>query len=767
MALTGGERDKRILFTAALCAVTLVCIFLFFKQILLSGKPLYGSDFVLQFYPWKTFIYDELRNRGTLPFWNPYLFSGSPFVTNIQASMFYPLGFLYDLVPPSIAYGYSTMIHCALGFCFMVLFMRSLTVNRAGSFFGAVVFAFNGYFMGHLYAGHLSFMQTYLWIPLVFLFLHRFTLSKRFTASVAAGLILGFQILGGFPQITFYTLIASTLFMLYGIASRWSRQSGSEMVKVASGLVVCLFLGFCLSAVQVLPTLEYSRLSTRAGGISYAMATYESLNPKELLAFLVPDLYGNPVDQTYWRSREFWHFWESCGYVGILPLFLLFVKGDRPEKKWEGGFFLFLAALAVFLALGKYNPLYPFIYRMPGFNSFRIPAQIIFLYVFSVAVLSGIGLGSIADGGWSFRRGYALFAWLTGGVLLLAVLSLHLFPFHFYSFLFKNFADGPVNHADLSLLSARMSASVDRAALCFFLSLFLLWAVKGRRLRASLFGVLACAIVFFELYLFGAPFVKTHEFVTSGDKRRLLDQLPNSPVEGRVVTMDPMFRTNDGLEYGFPSILGYDPLILKRYAEFVLSSQGLPPDEHVVNLSWITHPQDKLLRLLHVRQQVSGGQVTNMENSVPYAFFVEEAAFKEEDKILSTLKDDAFDPMKVVVLEREPAAGHIAGARQGEPPHASCEVVSYSLEQIIIKASSSRPGYLVVSEVFYPGWGATVDGRSVEIQRGNFLFRVIPLNAGAHEVRMSFVSWPFRIGAVVSLAALILSLGFLLIRRAR
>ena len=757
-------RNKALDFSVAFLLV--LCTLVFFVNVLLSDESLYGGDFVLYFHPLKQFIRDEMVRAVTLPLWNIYQFSGAPLITNIQASLFYPLGFLYYLMTPDIAYVYSTIFHCIIGSILMFLLMRSMSVSPVGSFFGAIVFAFNGYFMGHLYAGHLSFMQNYIWIPVIFLFLHRFTLSKRLPAATAAGLILGLQILGGFPQIAFYTLFASTLFILYKAVTGWSRQSVRDIVKLGSGLILFLFLGFCLAAVQVLPTLEFSRLSTRAGGINYAMATYESLHPKEILAFLVPDLYGNPVDQTYWRSRGFWHFWESCGYVGILPLFLLFVKGDRAEKKGERGFFVFLAFLAVFLALGKYNPLYPLIYRMPGFNSFRIPAQILFLYVFSVAVLSAIGLGKIADGEWSFRRGYTLFAWLTGGVLFLAVLSLHLFPFHFYSFLFRNFAEGPVNHADLSLLSARIIASLDRTVLFFFLSLFLLWAVKARRLRVSLFGVLACTIVFLDLYLFGAPLVKTHKFVTPDEKRRLLDQLPSSPVEGRVVTTDPMFRTNDGLEYGFPSILGYDPLILKRYADFCLFSQDLPADHHVVNLSGITNPRAKLLRLLHVRKWVSEGRVINLENTVPYAFFVEEAVVKKENEVLTYLQSDPFDPVKVVVLEEgESGTGNISKKGKGEALESSCEVISYSLERIILKTSSNRPGYLVVSEVFYPGWRASVDGQGVEIYRGNYLFRVIPLDAGEHEVRMSFVSWPLRIGAVISLVALTLSLCFLVIRK--
>jgi len=61
-------------------------IFLFFGKIIITGQTLFGLDFIHQFYPWKKFIYDHLWSHGLLPFWNPYLFSGTPFIANIQAS---------------------------------------------------------------------------------------------------------------------------------------------------------------------------------------------------------------------------------------------------------------------------------------------------------------------------------------------------------------------------------------------------------------------------------------------------------------------------------------------------------------------------------------------------------------------------------------------------------------------------------------------------------------------------------------------------------
>ncbi len=176
---------------------------IFFIKVLSSGGTLFGGDFVTYFFPLKTFIRNHLLTHGSLPFWNPFLFSGTPLLANIQGSMFYPLGFLYYLLPSDSAYVYSTILHFILGCCFMYLLMRGLSVSLAGSFMSAIIFIFNGYFMGHVYAGHLTFVQTYIWIPLIFLFLYRFFQSMDFKNAVITGLLLGVQILGGFPQLAF------------------------------------------------------------------------------------------------------------------------------------------------------------------------------------------------------------------------------------------------------------------------------------------------------------------------------------------------------------------------------------------------------------------------------------------------------------------------------------------------------------------------------------------------------------------------------------
>lgn len=617
--------------------------------------------------------------------------------------------------------------------------------------------------MGHVYAGHLTFVQAYIWIPLVFLFLYKFIKTKKYKNAIIAGLLLGVQILGGFPQLAFYTILGVLLFGLYKGLYYLSHQSVRDAGKLAIGLFLIIILGFALSSIQILPTIEFAKFSTRSGGVDYAFATYQSLNPKELLAFLLPDIFGNPLDQTYWPSSDAHHFWESCGYVGLLPLFLIFIKVETTSLRTLRRFFLVLLVLALFLAFGKYNPLYPLIYRLPGFHSFRIPAQIIFLYVFGIAVVSGIGMEGMQHDGWHTNRSFIPFYSLIGTIFLLLLIGLSLFPYPLFFSLFRNFADGPVTHADLSSLYGRMSSSIYQGVIIFLTASLLFFVMKRRGIYPGVQNILFPAIVLIDLYLFGSGFIQPYQFETAPEKMKVVQELKGSPPKGRIVTFDDRFDPNDGLQYGFASVLGYDPLILKRYVNFVFSEEGQIPVAHVVNLEGVRSPTEKLLQLLNLKRVVDEKGIADLKNNVPYAQIVNQAVIKPKTQILSFMKSSAFDPLKMVVIEPE-YKSKLFSSTKDDVSGGACTIIDYKNENIIIRTASERPGYLVISEIFYPGWKATVDGREADIIPGNFLLRVIPLKEGVHVVQLSFISWPFRIGACISLLTLIGSIYFILKR---
>jgi hypothetical protein len=738
---------------------------LFFSSFILSGKPLWGSDFVTQFYPWKKFIYDHIWHQGSLPLWNPYLFSGTPIIANIQASMFYPLGFLYYLLPPVLAYGYSTMLHCALGSVLMYLFMhQALGISKVGALISALIFSFNGYFMAHLYAGHLSFVQSYIWIPLIFHLLYRFTETFDCRYAVATGLVLGIQILGGFPQITFYTVLAALLFAVYQGSILLRTRAFSKAMKLAIGFAMVLGVGFCLAAVQMLPTLEFSGLSTRAGGINYAFATYDSLHPRDLLAFLIPDIFGNPIDHSYWPSQDSWHFWETCSYVGMLPLILVFISAKASSLRTVRVFFILLIGLSLLLALGKYNPIYPVIHKLPGFDRFRIPAQIIFLYVFGIAVLSGMGFDTIKKSSWRLNRVMIVFLVLAGCLLMVFFVGIHSFSFEFYPKLFNTLSTEPVAHTNQDIAYERIRHSINRSALLLFCGALFIVLQTIRRFPRMVLIMAAPSIIIVDLYLFGAQFIRSYEWTNLSQQETIAEQLTRNPTQGRVILKGELFMPNDATLYGFPSILGYDPLILRRYVYFIETSQNQPHDDHVVNLTANLHnPNAKLLELLNAKKFVLDDRVLDLRIHGSYLNFVNKPIIKSHDDVLPFMESDDFDPKTMVVFE--PGEDEqLMTVEPISPVSASCAVFGYDNEIIRIRTSSNQKGFLVLSEIFYPGWKATVDRKKVEILKGNYLFRVIPLEKGYHDVHLYFVSWPLRIGVVITLITLTLSIWFILKR---
>jgi hypothetical protein len=736
-------------------ALLVLSVLILFWRIILSGGQLYGSDFILQFWPWKRFVYDTLWTQGTLPFWNPYTLSGTPSIANIQASMFYPLGFLYYLIPPEYAYGFSTILHCILGSFFMYIFMRGLTVSPWGAFMSAFIFIFNGYFMAHLYAGHLSFVQNYIWIPLIFFYLHQFLETQRYKWVFFAGLSLGIQILGGFPQIAFYTILACAAFGLFRISVFFKVKRTDAVKKVVIGLVGIIFIGFALAAVQLLPTFEFQKLSGRAGGVSYWFATLDSLHPRQAIAFILPDFFGNPVDRTYWLSTKSWNFWETCGYVGILPLCLVFISGqDGLKLNRIRYFFLGLIIISVFLALGRYNPLYPLIFKLPGFHSFRIPAQILFLYVFSLAAIAGITLHHLEAGLSKLSRSSIFFFALIGIALSLFLFTMYFYPYNFFSHLFRLFPEEPVQQHVIEQVPGNISYAMYRSALLFFATAFLLFFRQKNIIGINMFRTALLAILIIDLGLYSSQFIKPHQFRRSEAKLRVADYIRDSDQPVRVMTSRPSFLSNDGILYNLPTINGYDPLVMERYIVYLQASQGLEPNRHVLTTNFLKNPNNKLIKMLNVRYFLHDNTRTELKPFFPKAVMAQKAVFKPKEKVLEFIESDLFDPFTTVVLESESKA-FLFSADEKLDYEGSCQITEYDNDRIRISASTNQSGYLVLSEMYYPGWEAKVDGQKSPVLRGNYLLQVIPLKSGEHDVEMYFVSQPFRIGATISLIVLI------------
>jgi hypothetical protein len=727
----------------------------FFAKVICSGGTLYGSDFLFYFYPIKRFAYDYVSTNGSFPLWNPYLFSGTPFIANIQASMFYPLGLLYYLIPTETAYLYSTVLHCIVGTVFMYMFMRSLSVSKSGAFLSGFIFIFNGYFMAHLYAGHLSFIQTYIWIPLIFLFLVRFSQSGCFRHVIMAGLILGIQILGGFPQLVFYTILAAILFFFYSCCTRIKIDGVQYLLKTAVAAGMFVLIGFSIAAIQLLPTYEFTQLSTRAEGVGYQFATMDSLPPRNLLTFFFPLLFGSPADGSFWISSATWEFWEYCGYVGIGALAIATIAVRKVISDHLGRFFIMLIVIALFLALGKYNPAYPVIYHLPGFNNFRIPAQIIFLYVFSIAVLTGKGLDFIKGSkALSMRMKRMLFFVLL--LFLPLIIWSYGFTDHFSHFLSQHIQFAGYTAERVFPIISVISRAIFLSYGILFVVLVFLYLHDKERISYSMLTATLIFISIVDLGSFSSPMIQSTDIKPLLNKGKWLHHVTRNPILSRAVISGRCFIENAGLWYGFQDIQGYDPLILKRYMEYINRSQGLPPDRKVVNLHYISDFNHKFIRMLNLKYVVDcrTSRIGEVEAFIPRCTIVHKMEIKNRAEILDFMMQKAFDPLNLVVFEENDAPRSFFTPGQDPSPRETSNITRYQNNEIRLIANLDASGFLVMSEINYPGWQVYVDGKREKIFTGNYLFRTVLLEKGDHEIHFIFSPLSFKIGAFISVSAL-------------
>jgi hypothetical protein len=386
-----------------LCALSLA----FYRQIALTNLILSGADATTYFYPYRAYAAQAIRG-GRIPLWNPYLFMGVPFLANPQTGVFYPLNLALCWLPAPKLVAWSIVLHVAMAAVFAYLYARHvLRLLSLPALLGASAFAFGGYLSGQ--AEHVNQLNVCAWFPLLLL-LWEGRQRARWPALLGMGAVIGIGLLAGHTQSSYISLVGLLTYALVpSLLPQRDRERGEKRLRALRVSMVdlwqtlwqlgfALLMGLGLAAVQLLPTLELSRLSIRSGGLSYREAVAFSLKPlPRLLRYTFLPPWGRNLSDVF--GGDF--FTEYLAYVGVVPLLLalaVFVLrllhavrvGRFPLHERYQGTWLKLASLAglgVLLALGLYNPLYYLLYKVvPGFGLFRVPARWLFLYAFGAAM---------------------------------------------------------------------------------------------------------------------------------------------------------------------------------------------------------------------------------------------------------------------------------------------------------------------------------------------------------------------------------------------
>ncbi len=348
-------------------------ILLFFSKMAFSNLILARGDVFLYFYPYWQAASEALRN-GRIPLWNPHLFMGAPLLANSQVGFFYPLNWpLWLLFSPPVAVKVAILLHLLLaGVGAYLAARRALGLGREGATVTAVLFALSGYLTAQV--EHVNQLQGLAWLPWYLAALPLRQPARRICALAA---LFALQLLAGHTQTAFISGVGVGLWLAVQAVQTKQWQVGA-MARQFAPLLTAGGLALLLTAVQLLPTLELTRLSSRQGGLAVNEVLSFSLNPLLLGRALLP-AYGQSL------------FSE---YVAFFPVTVLLLAGlgawcwrDRPGVLPA----LLLTAVGLLLALGIFNPANWLLARLPGFNLFRVPARWLALYALGVALLAGAG----------------------------------------------------------------------------------------------------------------------------------------------------------------------------------------------------------------------------------------------------------------------------------------------------------------------------------------------------------------------------------------
>jgi hypothetical protein len=710
-----------------------LCILLpYWKIALMQGvmitDDVFASDLMNDSFPARHYLGTMLQH-GEFPLWYTSIYGGFPLIARAEAGACYPLNIVvFGLLPSYIALNVvilATFFIAGLG---MYLFTRRIGSNTQGAMAAAVSYTYCGFMVAH--AKHLSTISAACWFPLALYYIeraiqayHELHRSESFRTMLWFGLVFGIQQLSGHEQIAYYAgLFYGAYFVLRFFSKHWQLTIESKKKKgtverrlsvreVLQHPLVRFFaagvmIGIGFAAIQILPTYELVGLSQRSGGVSYDYAAQYAYDPANITTFVYPYANGDIGDASYRGSSI---FWEDFGYAGVVILMLALYGIVKERKRWHIKCFAGMAIVAYLFVLGPNTPVFEWAFHLlPGMSYFRFPTRFLFIVDASLAVLAALGITS-AVRRYGVRAGWALFT--------LAAIDL------FYFELRQN----PI--VPLSIWSAAPSTA---ARIMKDSSLFRIYSLGGKETHTAAFS----AAHGWEGSL--QPYIDQREFL----------QPSSNVIYG--------LSSPDGYAQLTPSYV-VDVWGDQNRSGMILQTAALTQDGFLPAPSFL-----KLMNIFNVKYIVSAWkmrsdslQLTGQSGTAllyrnkgvqPRAFIAHTArpaaSFEDARSIFFSEK---FNPTEEVILH-EPLPAIAPDGEQG----GTAEIVSMRANKVIIRTMTDADAYLVLSDTYYPGWKATVDGVETTIARANFCQRAIRLPAGNHEVRFSFDSPFVRTGAAIT-----------------
>ncbi len=686
-------------------------------------------DITTQILPWYK-LSGKILGSGHFPFWNTFSGQGLPLMANMQSAVFFPLTWLFYIFNFRLALVAYSFLKLWLMGMFTYLYLRELKLSFYAGIAGAILFAFcNANVIWFLW----PLTSVILILPLSFLLIERYfnTRSTKIALWLAPVTTLG--LFAGHPQTFFYifcAIYAYVIFKSFTVTANWKQG-----IKTLILISLILFLGVIISAIAVLPFLEYLKLSAN---LDYRSGFTENpffLPPLLFLANLIPDFYGNTGVKNFSYLLVPNYGELALGYIGLSGFILsLLAFGKKVAKQtW-----FFLGGALMSAALVYHAPLiYQLINKLPGFN-LNYNNRLLYIWAFCLSILGAFGLERLLKNDVSpkrHNRAFLILGAFAGVVIIVNRLATQSWTF----------AHGLDWHTVSLWQWVMIAAFIMNLTAAYFI-------IKGLPTKGAVIALFI--LIAAETTIHGMVFTKTSLPQNFYPSEPALTYLANQYSNGypRVFTYGDNLLPNIGTWYHINQLNDHDTIYLKsnkklksavanyNYSpEYTFGEPNLnalrflsvkyllyPPKEGRLMLE--KHPQDLTLAFAD-----SNYSVLSLNQSLPRAYTIKADTLDDVDRQLYNLMQNP-----------SPAAFTGQILEIGED---GSQKISYN---------SKTDNYLITTDNYYPGWLAAFQGGSKVPAQNSLGLRVFPIKQGQGTVEVSYYPKSFYLGLKISLAALVL-----------
>ena len=680
------------------------------------------------------------------------------------------------------------------------ILLRAFDFRQYLAALGAVIWAFSSYFFIIIAAGHLWKVMALAYLPPMIGGVVLAYRGKYLWGLIVTALFAALEILANHVQMTYYYLIVILLMVLAFAIDGLRQKQYVHLLKATGVCLVAAVIAVCLNLSNLYHTWEYGEESMRgkselvkansenqtSSGLDRDYITQWSYGIDETWTLLVPNTKGGasvPLAENkeamkkadpnymgiYQQLGQYWGNQPMTAgpvYVGafVLMLFVLGLFIVKGPLKWA---LLVATILSILLSWGRnFMPFTDFfIDNVPMYAKFRTVASILVVAEFTIPLLGMLALKQLLDEPEKMKprmKFVGISFLLTGGVALLFSLMPKLFFSDFVSQSeMQAMSQIPADQLMPllnNLTEVRMSMFTSDALRSFYIILvgtgLLLSVMMGKLKKEYGIGIILvlCLVDMWTVnkrYLNDAMFVPKSVREAPMQKSEAIDHiLQDKSLDYRVLNLSTSTFNENETSFYLKSIGGYHPAKLRRYQELI-DAHIQPEMQHLygalskaagdmtqVNGDSI-FPVLNMLNTKYFILPLQGGRSVPLENPYTYgnAWFVDKIHYVDN-------ANQELDMTGKLPLRHEAVADKKFQQQLGEAvvqdTSSLVRITAYEPNKLTYDVTSGKGGVIVFSEIYYPGWTATVDGVEQELGRVDYVLRALQVKPGHHEVVLSF-----------------------------